>query len=208
MKKRVIDHRGMTPMREEEKAEQDILQRPEGDIGKAGDLEVSPEYLLPRHPDILRHGSDRTDPAAETFFQNKGNAENSDEHDEPGGMHRVNSAQRQNEVLEGHQAADGKKCVYRGGPLDKRTAGRLEVQYELIELIADEEGKQQKCELHSHSGGTGDIFFPYSWRNNTSSVPAGAMISIIQLLFRSLNNLQHAQARCRKTRAAKVLPDS
>ena len=114
---------------------------------KFADLEVFAEDLFTDHPGVLGKGADGADPAAEALFHDQRNSQDRREHDKPRRMHRLHIAGH-DEVLEGHEPADGKEGVHGRRPLHKGTARHNEVLDELVEAVADEKSDCEKGELH------------------------------------------------------------
>jgi len=98
----------------EEEGEEDVLEAAEGDIEPAGKDEAAVEELLAEVPEVFGGGTYGAEPGAKGFLEEPARDEKDDEEDHRGGVDSGDVVGGE-EVLEVHEAGDGKPAFDAGG---------------------------------------------------------------------------------------------
>jgi len=101
----------------EEEGEDEIFEAAEGDVEPAGEGEVAVEELVAELPEVLGYGADGAEPGAEGLFEQEAGEQEDDEEKHRGGVDG-GDVMGDEEVLEVHDAGDGKIAVDAGGAGD------------------------------------------------------------------------------------------
>ena len=121
----------------EEEGEKKILQAAQGDVQPAGEGEVAAEEFVAELPEVFGYGADRAEPGAEGFFEQQAGEQKDDEEKH---RRRVDGGDvmGDEEVLEVHEAGDGKPALDAGGTAEvARLAVGFEVADPEVELEAE-----------------------------------------------------------------------